>query len=189
MLSILLVGELGSRLDSLAALLSDAGHNVERLAAERLLHLDTLIQVMQPNMVLIDYSDPMRDSVEQFCVHSSGSDSPLLVLAQAMEADLSSQLRQAGLAVYTGMGTEIAQVAMLLPVLDMMAAREQKLRNQVDELKQELSDRRDIERAKELLAKKMQCSSEEAFKALRQKAMQNRCSMGELARTLLKQLG
>ena len=102
MLTILLVGELGSRLDNLGDLLAQAGHVVERIPSHRLLQLDTLIDVLQPHLVLIDYSDPMRDSVEQFCITPYDADSPMLVLAQELDPDLSGRLRQSGLAVYTG---------------------------------------------------------------------------------------
>jgi AmiR/NasT family two-component response regulator len=77
MLTILLVGELGSRFDNLGDLLAQAGHAVERIPSHRLLHLDSIIEVLQPHLVLIDYSDPMRDSVEQFCVTPYDADSPM----------------------------------------------------------------------------------------------------------------
>ncbi|MEY2863420.1 MAG: hypothetical protein RLY58_1127 [Pseudomonadota bacterium] len=185
MLTILLMGELGTRLDALANLLETQGHTVERLAPERLLHLDTLMTVMQPHLVLIDYSDPMRDSVEQFCFAPLGSTSPLLLLAQDMEATLMARLRQAGLVVYSGASTETAQIMTLMPVLDSMLARERQLRHQVDVLQQELTDRRDIERAKDYLTLKLQCSGDEAYTALRKRAMQERSSLGDLARAIL----
>jgi two-component system, response regulator / RNA-binding antiterminator len=187
MLTILLVGEFGSRLDNLAELLTQAGHTIERIPSTRLLQLDTLIDVLQPHLVLIDYSDPMRDSVEQFCITPYDADSPLLVLAQSLDPDLSHRLRQSGLAVYTGISTEIAQVMSLMPVLDVLTARERKLRDQVDELQQELQDRRDIERAKDFLSRTMSCTGEQAYQAMRQKSMQKRCTLGEIARTILKQ--
>lgn len=108
MLTILLVGELGSRFDNLGDLLAQAGHAVERIPSHRLLHLDSIIEVLQPHLVLIDYSDPMRDSVEQFCVTPYDADSPMLVLAQTLDTDFSQRLRQSGLAVYTGASTEMA---------------------------------------------------------------------------------
>jgi AmiR/NasT family two-component response regulator len=33
----------------------------------------------------------------------------------------------------------------------------------------------------------MNCSGEQAYQAMRQKAMQKRCTLGEIARTILKQ--
>jgi response regulator NasT len=186
MLTILLVGEPSSRLDTIDQLLTEIGHVVERLPSQRLLHLDTLIHALQPHLVLIDYSDPMRDSVEQFCVTPYGADSPLLVLAQEIDPDLSNRLRQSGLAVYSGFSTEAAQIMTLMPMLDVMVTRERRLRGQVDELKQELSDRRDVERAKDFLAKQMGCSGDDAYQAMRKKSMQQRCAIADIARTILK---
>lgn len=186
MLTILLVGEPSSRLDTIEQLLTEVGHEVKRLSSQHLLHLDTLIPALQPHLVLIDYSDPMRDSVEQFCVTPYGADSPLLVLAQDIEPDFSDRLRQSGLAVYSGFSTEVAQIMTLMPMLDVMVKRERQLRGQVDELKQELTDRRDIERAKDFLAKQLRCSGEDAYQAMRKKAMEQRCAIGDIARTILK---
>lgn len=186
MLTILLVGELGTRLDALAALLQAQGHTIERLPAARLLHLDTLMTVMQPHLVLIDYSDPMRDSIEQFCFTTAGNTSPLLLLAQHMDDQLIGQLRQAGLVVYSGASTEAAQILTLMPVLDMMLSRERQLRVQVDALQSELTDRKDIERAKDYLTLTLQCSGDDAYAALRKRAMQERTNLGDLARTILK---
>lgn len=187
MLTILLVGELGSRLENLGELLTQAGHTIERIPSDRLLQLDTLIDVLQPHLVLIDYTDPMRDSVEQFCITPYDADSPMLVLAQELDPDLGNRLRQSGLAVYTGASIEMAQIMTLMPMLDVLAARERKLRDQVDELQQELKDRRDVERAKDFLSRAMNCTGEQAYQAMRQKAMQKRCTLGEIARTILRQ--
>jgi response regulator NasT len=140
---------------------------------------------MQPHLVLIDYSDPMRDSIEQFCCVPLGSTSPLLLLAQHMDTALMDRLRQAGLVVYSGSSTESAQVLTLMPVLDMMLARERHLRHQVDALQLELADRRDIERAKDYLTLKLQCSGDDAYTALRKRAMKERTTLGDLARAIL----
>ena len=183
MLRVLLLGEPGTRSDSLGRLLLDAGHAVETLPASRLMHLEALVTAMRPNVVLVDYTDPIRDSVEQLCYAPFGLDTPLLLLGQGLDQGLSQRVSKAGFAVYTGFGSDVVHVAALLPVLDVLVSRERTLRDEVDSLRQALTDRRDIERAKQ------KCSPQAAFEALRQQAMTRGDSLGHVARKLLLNAG
>lgn len=189
MLRVLLLGEPGTRSDSLGRLLLDAGHVVETLPASRLMHLEALVTAMRPNVVLVDYTDPLRDSVEQLCYAPFGLDTPLLLLGQGLDQGLSQRVSRAGFAVYTGFGSDVVHLAALLPVLDVLVSRERTLRDEVDSLRQALSDRRDIERAKDWLSDSRKCSSQAAFEALRQKAMERGESLGHVARLLLAKAG
>lgn len=185
MLRVLLMGEPGTRFDALADLLRGAGHEVERVPANRLLHLEALVQAMCPDVVLVDYSDPLRDTVEQLCYASFGFDTPLLVLGQGLDAALSQRMTQAGLAVYAGFKADAAHLGALMPVLDVLVSRERSLRDEVDGLKQALTDRRDIERAKDLLSEQRRCTTTVAFEAMRKIAMTRGISLGVVAREVL----
>ena len=189
MLRVLLLGEPGTRSDSLGRLLLDAGHAVETLPASRLMHLEALVTAMRPNVVLVDYTDPLRDSVEQLCYAPFGLDTPLLLLGQGLDQGLSQRVSRAGFAVYTGFGADVVHLAALLPVLDVLVSRERTLRDEVDSLRQALSDRRDIERAKDWLSESRKCSPQAAFEASRQKAMERGESLGQVARALLAKAG
>lgn len=189
MLRVLLLGEPGTRSDSLGRLLLDAGHAVETLPASRLMHLEALVTAMRPNVVLVDYTDPIRDSVEQLCYAPFGLDTPLLLLGQGLDQGLSQRVSKAGFAVYTGFGSDVVHVAALLPVLDVLVSRERTLRDEVDSLRQALTDRRDIERAKDWLCEQQKCSPQAAFEALRQQAMTRGDSLGHVARKLLLSAG
>lgn len=189
MLRVLLLGEPGTRSEALGRLLLDAGHEVETLPASRLMHLEALVTAMRPNVVLVDYSDPLRDSVEQLCYAPFGLDTPLLLLGQGLDQGLSQRVSRAGFAVYTGFQSDVVHLAALLPVLDVLVSRERSLRDEVDSLRQALSDRRDIERAKDLLAEQQSCSPQVAFDALRKRAMQQGRSLGTIAREVLLQFG
>lgn len=185
MLRVLLMGEPGTRSDELGRLLVDAGHEVAVLPAERLMHLEALVTQMRPNVVLVDYSDPLRDSVEQLCYAPFGLDTPLLLLGHGLDKTLARQVSQAGFAVYTGFESNVVHLAALLPVLDVLVSREKTLREEVNSLKQALSDRRDIERAKDLLATQQRCSPQAAFEAMRRLAMQRGVPLGAVAREFL----
>jgi len=189
MLRVLLLGEPGTRSDSLGRLLLDAGHAVETLPASRLMHLEALVTAMRPNVVLVDYTDPLRDSVEQLCYAPFGLDTPLLLLGQGLDQGLSQRVSRAGFAVYTGFGADVVHLAALLPVLDVLVSRERTLRDEVDSLRQALSDRRDIERAKDWLSESRKCSPQAAFEALRENAMARGESLGQVARSLLAKVG
>lgn len=185
MLRVLLMGEPGTRSDDLGKLLVDAGHQVVTLPATRLMHLEALVTQMRPNVVLVDYSDPLRDSVEQLCYAPFGLDTPLLLLGQGLEPALAQRVTRAGFAVYAGFQSDVVHLAALLPVLDVLVSRERTLREEVSSLKQALSDRRDIERAKDHLADAQGCAPQAAFDAMRSLAMKRGCSLGEVAREVL----
>lgn len=185
MLRVLLLGEPGTRSEALGALLRDAGHQVETLPAARLLYLEALVTAMRPNVVLVDYSDPLRDSVEQLCLAPFGLDTPLLLLGHGLDQALSQRVSRAGFAVYTGFQSDVVHLAALLPVLDVLVSRERTLRDEVESLRQALSDRRDIERAKDALSAQRNCTPQEAFEQLRALAMSRGESLGAIARQVL----
>lgn len=186
MLRVLLMGEPGTRSDDLGKLLVDAGHEVVTLPASRLLHLEALVTQMRPNVVLVDYSDPLRDSVEQLCYAPFGLDTPLLLLGQGLDKSLAQRVTRAGFAVYAGFQSDVVHLAALLPVLDVLVSRESSLREEVSSLKQALSDRRDIERAKDQLALQQGCTPQAAFEAMRGLAMKRGSSLGVVAREILR---
>lgn len=186
MLRVLLLGDAGERAEALAGLLLAAGHAVETLPASRLTHLEALVAAMRPNVVLVDYADPLRDSLEQLCLAPFGLDTPLLLLGH-LDPVMARKAGRAGFAVYTGFQSDVVQLAALLPVLDVLVSRERSLRDEVDSLRQALADRRDIERAKDWLAERAGCTPQQAFERLRAEAMGRGESLGRVSRSVLAQ--
>jgi two-component system, response regulator PdtaR len=81
-------------------------------------------------------------------------------------------------------GSVLAAVAEALCV---EFARKRKLRREIGSLKQTLAERREVEKAKGLLMKKLSLSEDEAFRYLRGSSMEQRISLIDAARQVLRE--
>src|SRR5699024_7978586 len=75
-----------------------------------------------------------------------------------------------------------------IPTLEMCISRAkdiQSLDHQVKKISKELEDRKFIDRAKGLLMKDRQLDEEAAYSLLRKMSMDNRTTIGEMARTIM----
>lgn len=76
------------------------------------------------------------------------------------------------------------RAAQLLPTLDLAVARFRDVRL----LREKLKDRGVIDRAKGRLMERYRLTEEQAFRRMRRRAMDTRCSLGAVARALLAEL-
>jgi response regulator NasT len=110
---------------------------------------------------------------------------PIVFFANNADPDTIAEAVKAGVSAYVVDGLTEARIK---PILDVAIARfreHQKLRDELEEMKTRLADRRDVERAKAMLAKLRKLDEAAAYALLRRSAMARRITIGEAARTML----
>jgi two-component system, response regulator PdtaR len=149
-----------------------------------------LISARQPDVALIDIAMPGLDGIE--VTRRCSEQTAIVVVTAFGQRERVGQARDAGAMAYLvkPVGRDDLVPAIELAWSGWLTLRD--LRGQVVDsaaaaarAEQRLSDRRDVERAKGLLAASQGLSEEEAYRWLRQAAMDARVPLAQLARDLL----
>ena len=173
-----------ARADILAQALGDAGHKViaqirddGNLAAEVARH--------QPDVIVIDMEAPSRDTLEQMREIGRDQPKPIILFSDQRDPDYIRQAVQAGVSAYVVDGLSRERV---MPIVEVAVARFrefQALKQELDDAKTQLADRKIIDRAKGLLMDRKGMSEDEAYRFLRKTAMSRNARLGEVARMLV----
>ena len=169
--------------------LREEGYDVVALAADGQTAVER-IQSLVPDVALVDIAMPGLDGIE---VTRRVADSTAVVVVTAFgQRERIAQARDAG-----AMGYLVKPVGRddLVPGIEMAwsgwltlrEARGQAIASAAaaERAEQRLADRRDVERAKALLGDRMGLGEDEAYRWLRQTAMDARLPLGDVARQVL----
>ena len=143
------------------------------------------VRRIQPDVVLVDMDNPARDVLDNCAAVTQEVPRPIVFFANNADPDTIADAVKAGVSAYVVDGLTESR---LKPILDVAIARfreHQKLRDELEEMKTRLADRRDVERAKAMLAKLRKLDEAAAYALLRRSAMARRITIGEAARTML----
>ena len=173
----------------LVEILREEGYDVVAQAADGQTAVER-IQSLVPDVALVDIAMPGLDGIE---VTRRVADSTAVVVVTAFgQRERIAQARDAG-----AMGYLVKPVGRddLVPGIEMAwsgwltlrEARGQAVASAAaaERAEQRLADRRDVERAKALLGERMGLAEDEAYRWLRQTAMDARLPLGDVARQVL----
>lgn len=173
----------------LVEILREEGYDVVAQAADGQTAVER-IQSLVPDVALVDIAMPGLDGIE---VTRRVADSTAVVVVTAFgQRERIAQARDAG-----AMGYLVKPVGRddLVPGIEMAwsgwltlrEARGQAIASAAaaERAEQRLADRRDVERAKALLGERMGLGEDEAYRWLRQTAMDARLPLGDVARQVL----
>jgi response regulator NasT len=123
------------------------------------------------DMVVVGTDSPGRDVIEHLCVVSRDHPRPIVMFSGERDTEAIRAATRAGVTAYVVGDVRTADVR---PVLDAAVAQfeeMQRLRAELADTRQELSDRKLVERAKGILMQRRGISEPEAYGALRTEAM------------------
>lgn len=180
----MLVDEQPARAALLEQALSDIGYQVlARLPTAE--GLTAAINQQQPDIVIVDVDSPDRDMLEQMALVSNTNCHPIVMFT---EQDVPQTLQRAigaGVSVYVVDGLQPQLVKSIIEVAIARFREYQALRNELDKTRNQLADRKLIERAKGLLMSQRHFSEEEAYQAIRRMAMDKGQRIIDVARNII----
>lgn len=182
---VMLVDESPGRAAILEQALIDEGYDVlARIPADS--YLQEAVERMRPDVIIIDMESPNRDILEHMAMLSKTHPRPILMFADKSDSQTIGEAIRAGVSAYVvdGLGRTRLQ-----PIMEVAIARFrefQALKNELEETRSRLVDRKDVEKAKGLLMQRRSLTEEEAYRALRKLAMDSNMKLGEVARNLLR---
>jgi response regulator NasT len=143
------------------------------------------IAQLRPDLIIIDTDSDARDVLEHIVIATRDERRPIVLFTDDSTTSSMDAAMAAGVSAYIVAGLQAERVK---PVLDVALARfrqEQKLLDELCDAKQQLADRKVVERAKGLLMKRQKLSEEQAYEKLRSMAMNKNLKLAEIAQRIL----
>lgn len=181
---ILLIDDTAQKLGRLKAALSEAGFEVIEESG-LVIDLPKRVEVLCPDVILIDSESPGRDVLAQVVQVSRDQPRPIVLFTDEQDPGVMRQAIRSGVSAYIVAGI---QAARLQPILDVALARfesDQALRAQLHEREAQLAERKRIELAKGLLMKMKGCNEEEAYTLMRRQAMSRQQKLSQVAEQII----
>ena len=177
-------GALAERSRQLRIGLLESGYNIVAvLPADTFLN-ERLAQ-LQPDMIIVDAESDARDSLEHVVVATRDERRPIVLFTNDNDTTHVKDAVAAGVSAYVVAGLAPERIR---PILDVAMARfehEQGLRRELADARNELQDRKVIDRAKSLLMQRQNLPETEAYARLRKAAMDKGLKLGEVAQRML----
>lgn len=160
------------------------GHNIVAVLPADVYLPDRLAQI-SPDMIIVDAESQARDTLEQVVVATRDARRPIVLFTNDDDTSHVRDAIAAGVTAYVVAGLAPERVK---PVLEVAMARfqhEEAMRNELAHARNQLSERKVIDRAKGLLMSRHSLSEEEAYGRLRKSAMDKGLKMVEVAQRIL----
>ncbi len=143
------------------------------------------VEVHQPDIIIMDLESPDRDTLENMTVLNQHNPKPVIMFSDEDDSQIIAQAVQAGVSAYIVDGLNPSRVK---PIMDVAIARfreYQALKNELKQTRDQLADRKVIDKAKGLLMKTRGLDEEQAYHAMRKMAMDQSKPIVDIAQNIL----
>ena len=164
----------------LAEMLGEAGYDVVGQASNGEQAVE-LAKELEPDLVIMDVKMPVMDGISAAQEIGAAKICPVVMLTAFSQTELVERARDAGVMAYI---VKPFTAADLTPAIDIARSRwtEMKaLEGEIADLGERLETRKQVDRAKGILMKKLKISEAEAFRWIQKTAMDRRLGMKEVA--------
>ncbi|MET0310544.1 MAG: ANTAR domain-containing protein [Burkholderiaceae bacterium] len=143
------------------------------------------IAQLQPDLIIVDAESEARDALEHVVMATRDERRPIVMFTNDDDTSHVKDAVAAGVSAYIVAGLSSARIR---PILDVAMARfqhEQHLRKELAMARNELNDRKVIDRAKGLLMQRQALTEQAAYDKLRKTAMDKGLKVAEVAQRIL----
>lgn len=183
-LKVMVIDESAGRAALLQRALTDAGYEIIA-RVEHGMNLLERVEEVKPDVIIIDMEMPDRDTLEQLHTIHKDQPRPIVMFADNSESDVIEAAVKAGVSAYVVDGLNPERVK---PIMDVAIARFrefQALREELEQTKSTLADRKVIDKAKGIIMKQRGTDEAEAYKSLRKMAMDSNKRISEIAKDVI----
>ncbi len=164
--------------------LREAGH-ADIVTLSNMQGLVRDIAAIDPDVIVIDLENPSRDTLEQMFQVSRAVARPITMFVDQSDRESIQASVEAGVSAYIVDGLKKERMKAILETCISRFNAFRKLREELEQTKSELENRKIVDRAKGVLMKMRGLSEEEAYALLRRTAMNEKRKIVDVARALL----
>lgn len=139
----------------------------------------------EPDVVIIALDSPNRDVLESLSIASAHNPRPVVMFSENGDQRFISDAIKAGVTAYQAEDISPARVRAAIDIAVAQFSAFNDLREELDQTRRQLDERKLIEKAKGLLMSVHKVSEQEAFSTLRKLAMDKHRTLGETARDVI----
>jgi two-component system, response regulator / RNA-binding antiterminator len=183
-LRVILVDDDRSRADSVEVRLRDVGFEVLSVIPTASGLLFQMAQ-QEPDVVIIALDSPDRDVLESLTIASSHNPRPVVMFSEAGDQGFITDAIRAGVTAYQAEDINPDRVRAAIDIAVAQFSAFNNLREELDETRRQLEERKLVEKAKGLLMSIHKVEEQEAFATLRKLAMDKNFTLGETAREVI----
>jgi two-component system, response regulator / RNA-binding antiterminator len=168
--------------------LRDAGYR-DLIVVRDMQNLLRRIVDEEPDVILIDLENPNRDVLEQMFQVSRVVRKPVAMFVDRSDRSMIDAAIEAGVGAYVVDGLRKERVQSIVDTTVSRFKAFEKLRVELDDTRQQLADRKLIDRAKGILMKQRGMEEAEAYELLRKAAMEGNQRMAQVAQSVITAAG
>lgn len=143
------------------------------------------IQAASADIIIVDADAPGRDTLEQISLMSTTLEKPVVVLSAQKDQSSIQKAMRAGVSAYVAHTIQGEDLSGIIQVAAARFSEHKRLRDELKEAKNQLTDRKLVDRAKGILMDDHGYSEAEAYKRIRSMAMSKGKRMTEIAEAII----
>lgn len=143
------------------------------------------IYAIDPDVILIDLENPSRDTLEQMFQVSRAVRRPIAMFVDQSDAISIQRSVDAGVSAYIVDGLKKERIKSILDLCVSRFNAFSKLQSELERAKDDLEQRKDVDRAKGILMKSKNISEDQAYRLMRSAAMRENKKIGDIARSII----
>lgn len=164
--------------------LLESGYNlIATLPAD--MYLPERLAQLQPDMVIVDAESEARDVLEHVVTATRDEPRAIVMFTNDDDTQLAREAVAAGVSAYIVAGLAAARIRPILEVAFARFEHEQQLRGELTQARNDLKERKLIDRAKGLLMQRQGLTEQAAWDKLRKAAMDKGVRVAEIAQRML----
>lgn len=140
---------------------------------------------LEPDLIIMDVKMPILNGIKAAKIIRQKSNAAILLLTAYSQRELIEDAKESGVTAYL---VKPVTEADLIPAIEIALSQKKQfecLSRDLQTLKQKLTERRQVEKAKGKLMNAMMLSEEAAYRKMREYSMKNRMSLGMVAELIL----
>jgi len=139
----------------------------------------------EPDVILIDLENPNRDVLEQMFQVSRVVRKPVAMFVDSSDRSAIEAAIDAGVGAYVVDGLRKERVQAIVDTTISRFRAFEKLRVELDDTRQQLADRKLVDRAKGILMKQRRITEDQAYEMLRKAAMDANMRIAQVAQSVI----
>lgn len=143
------------------------------------------IQAASADVIIVDANAPGRDTLEQISLMSTTLEKPVVVLGARNDQESIQEAMRAGVSAYVSHTIQGEDLSGIIHVAAARFLEHQRLRDELKEARNELVERKKVDRAKGILMADHGYSEADAYKRMRGMAMSKGKRMAEIAEAII----
>jgi response regulator NasT len=183
-LRILIIDQNVTRASILEDGLREAGH-ADVVVVRDMQNLLKRIVDTEPDVIFIDLENPNRDVLEQMFQVSRVVQRPIAMFVDKSDAGMTEKAVVAGVSAYVVDGLKKERIKSILELTISRFKAFNQLRTELDRTKQQLDERKLVDRAKGILMKQRSITEEEAYALMRKAAMNENLKLSDVAQSII----